>query len=87
MAGYCVPIIGSIFCRDPVLAPDPGLCISNEGRFLKDYLMNILDNFFKAYFLLSYYLDPDPVRILPDSDWFSKSRTSMVRLTPKYENI
>jgi len=24
--------------------PDPGLCTSNEGRFLKAYWMNILDN-------------------------------------------
>ena len=24
--------------------PDPGLCTSNEGRFLKVYRMNILDN-------------------------------------------
>ena len=32
--------------EDPVLAkkPDPGLCTSNEGRFLKVYWMNILDN-------------------------------------------
>ena len=25
--------------------PDPGLCTSNEGRFLKFYKINILDNF------------------------------------------
>ena len=33
--------------EDPVLAkkPDPGLCTSNEGRFLKVFEANILDNF------------------------------------------
>ena len=32
---------------DPVLAkkPDPGICTSNEGRFLKVFNANILDNF------------------------------------------
>ena len=25
--------------------PDPGLCTSNEGRFLKAYWINMLDNF------------------------------------------
>ena len=33
--------------EDPVLGkkPDPGLCPSNEGRFLKVYIIIILDNF------------------------------------------
>ena len=52
--------------------------------------MNILDSF-EAFFFVFILLvsedvlcKPDPVRILPDQDpgWFSKSMTSMVRLTP-----
>ena len=30
--------------------PDPGLCTSNEGRFLKVYWMNMLDNFERLLF-------------------------------------
>ena len=40
-------IVGTCRDEDPVLAknPDPGLCTSNEGRFLKIFKANILDNF------------------------------------------
>ena len=41
--------------KDPVLAkkkPDPGLCSSNEGRFLKVYRINILDNFKSLLFFI-----------------------------------
>ena len=55
--------------------PDPGLCTSNEGRFLKFYIMNILDNLknFIFYFhsfgvrrtIMSYIqkTSPDPVNL------------------------
>ena len=39
---------------DPFFAkknPDPGLCASNEGRFLKLYWINILDNFKATFFV------------------------------------
>ena len=31
-------------------------------------------------------LDPDWMNLDPDPGWFSKSKTSMERLTPMYEN-
>ena len=74
--------------------PDPGLCTSNKGRFLKVYWMNILDNFLSLLFCFIFLVSdvspvspraPDPVRIWadPDPGWFSESSTSIVRLTPK----
>ena len=32
-------------------------------------------------------MNPDPVRILPDPDWFSGSRTSMERPKPKVQKL
>ena len=65
--------------------PDPGLCTNN--------FLILLDN---AFFYVLYFLCqtsplnpwvPDPVRILSDPGWFSESRTSMVRLTPKVRRL
>ena len=46
--------------EDPVLAkkPDPGLCTSNEGRFLKVLEANILDKF-ESIFSVSILLVSD----------------------------
>ena len=59
--------------------------------------MKILDNFASLLFLFLYFwcqtfsvsrraLDPDPVRILTDPDWFSESRALIKRLTQKIKN-
>ena len=90
-------LIGCVLCRDEdpffffLPISDPGLCTSNEKRFLKKCLMNILDNLKSFYFLFSYFWcqassvsrialdpDPDPVRIFTDADpgWFYGSRIS-----------
>ena len=68
--------------EDPVLAkkPDPGLCTSNEGRFLKVCKANILDNFKTHLFCFHTFgvrrtidvldsetsPDPDPFEFGPD---------------------
>ena len=78
---------------------DPGLCTPNDGRYLKYYWINILDNFERLLFCFNTFgvrqtssislraLDPDTVRILPDPGWFPGSRTSMERLTQKRRQI
>ena len=64
----------------PITGSGALYCTSKEGRLLKFYWMNIIDNFkslFSYFWCKTSPVSPraqDPFRILPDPGWFSDSR-------------